>query len=95
MDLAISVFSGRTMTQLATAGGRSEAKAELIARVKLVSLPEGKLSHEAEVKENLKVSGGKVKETSELTAAQAIKRAHDLTVQPEIYDIYFTEFVMM
>lgn len=30
----------------------------------------------------------------ELTAAEAIKRAASLTVQPDMYDLYFTEFVM-
>jgi flagellar FliL protein len=30
----------------------------------------------------------------DLTAAEAIKRAASLTVQPDIYDLYFTEFVM-
>jgi flagellar FliL protein len=94
IDLAITEFSGRTLEDLETANGRAEAKDALIARIKLAYLPEGKLTEAQIEAENKKVSGGKVKETADLTDAQAEKRAAALTVQPDVYNIYLTEFVM-
>lgn len=123
LDLAISEFSGMSLDDLSTAKGRDEAKAELVARVKLAYLPhdaeaaeekaaEGKSekSSESDDSEDSGESGSKHGDDSgksddaahgsghgsdaELTAAQAIKKANALTVQPDIYDIYFTEFVM-
>lgn len=40
LDLAIAQFSGRTIEELASTEGRTHAKEELIARVKLAYLPE-------------------------------------------------------
>jgi flagellar FliL protein len=94
VDLAISELSGRTIKDLSTTAGRNEAKDALIARIKLAYLPEGKLTEAQIEEENKKVSGGKIKETAELTDAQAEKRAEELTVQPDVYNIYLTEFVM-
>jgi flagellar FliL protein len=94
LNQVINVYSNMTVAELSTAKGRDEAKAELVARIKLAYLPEGKLTEEEVVKENEAASGGKVKETDDLSAAEAEKRAAALTVQPEVYDIYFTEFVM-
>jgi flagellar FliL protein len=93
-DLAISEFSGRSIKELSSAEGRNGAKEALIARIKLAYLPEGKLTEAQIEEENKKASGGKVKETADLTDAQAEKRADALTVQPEVYNIYLTEFVM-
>ncbi|MBT0771404.1 flagellar basal body-associated FliL family protein [Kineosporia sp. J2-2] len=90
----INVFSGMTIDELSKAEGKDAAKKELVARIKLAYLPEGELTEEEIQKANEEVSGGKVKETEDLTAAQAEKRASELTVQPEVYDIYFTTFVM-
>jgi flagellar FliL protein len=94
LNEVINVYSDMSMTELSSAEGRAKAKAELVARIKLAYLPEGKLTEEEIVKENEAASGGKVKETQDLTAAQAEKRAAALTVQPDVYDVYFTEFVM-
>jgi flagellar FliL protein len=94
MDLAINEFSGMAMSQLSTAKGRNAAKAELLARIELAYLPDGKFTTAQTAAADQKVSGGKAKTDAELTAAQAIKRAAALTVQSDIYDIYFTEFVM-
>jgi flagellar FliL protein len=94
MDLAINEFSGMTIDELSSSKGRNEAKDELIARIKLAYLPEGKVTEAQTEKANQKVSNGKAKTDAELTPAQAIKRADTLTVQPDIYDLYFTEFVM-
>ncbi len=94
LDLAITEFSGKTITELSTDEGRAAAKEALIARIKLAYIPEGKVT-EAETEEaDKKVSGGKAKTDAQLTDAQAIKRAEALTVQPDIYNLYFTEFVM-
>ena len=94
IDLAITEFSGRKLEELETPEGRDGAKEALIARIKLAYLPEGKLTEAQIEEENKKASGGKVKETSALTDAQAEKRAAALTVQPDVYNIYLTEFVM-
>lgn len=40
LDLAIGQFSGKTIDELATTEGRTKAKEELIARVKLAYMPE-------------------------------------------------------
>ncbi len=94
LNEVINVYSNMTVKELSSAEGRAAAKAELVARIKLAYIPEGKLTEEEIVKENEAASGGKVKDTDDLSAAQAEKRAAALTVQPDIYDVYFTEFVM-
>ncbi|GAA3607652.1 hypothetical protein GCM10022223_24530 [Kineosporia mesophila] len=94
LDQVINVFSNLTVKELTSAEGKDAAKKELVARIKLAYLPHDKITHEEIEKANESVSGGKVKETDDLTAAQAEKRAAALTVQPEVYDVYFTEFVM-
>ncbi len=137
LDLAIGQFSQMTIEELSTAKGRSEAKKELVAKIKLTYLPHGTVladvttdshSDEEEEEEEKESDHGKEAEKdadhgeeaekeadhgedsgseksgeeagheeiniAELTAAEAIKLAASLTVQPEVYDIYFTEFVM-
>lgn len=94
LNKLIDVFSNKTVSELSSAEGKEAAKKELIARIKLAYLPHGEITHEEIKKANEEVSGGKAHEDDELTAAQAEKRAAELTVQPEIYDLYFTEFVM-
>jgi flagellar protein FliL len=94
IDLMINEFSGKSITDLSTDAGRNAAKQELIARIKLAYLPEGKVTDKETAAADQKVSGGKAKTDAELTDAQAIKRADALTVQTEVYNVYFTEFVM-
>jgi flagellar FliL protein len=94
MDLAINEFSGMTITELSSSAGRNAAKDELLARIKLAYLPEGKVTEKETAAADEKVSNGKAKTDAELTAAQAIKRADALTIQADVYNIYFTEFVM-
>lgn len=94
LDLAITEFSGKTVDELSTDEGRSKVKEELIARIKLAYLPEGSFTAAQTAAADAKVSGGKAKTDAELTGEQAIKRANALTVQPDVYDIYFTDFVM-
>jgi flagellar FliL protein len=109
LDLAITEFSQITLDELSTAKGKREAKEELVARVKLTYLPEGTdiaaATSTATAAEKKKAEEKKKKETEaeaekeeihidELTGAEVIKMASHLTVQPEIYDLYFTEFVM-
>ncbi|HST81978.1 MAG TPA: flagellar basal body-associated FliL family protein [Kineosporiaceae bacterium] len=113
LDLAINQFSQMTIEELSTAKGRSEAKKELVARIKLTYLPHGTvLSDVTSTKDSgsdsEKESESEHKEESEteaegehheidieeLPAAEAIELADSLTVQPEVYDVYFTEFVM-
>jgi hypothetical protein len=94
LDLAINEFSGMTITELSTEEGRNAAKEALIARIKLAYLPEGKVTEAQTEAANKKVSDGKAKTDAQLTDAQAIKRADALTVQPDMYNLYFTEFVM-
>ena len=94
LDKIIDVFSGMSVAELSKAEGKDAAKEELVARIKLAYLPHGEITHEEIKKANEEVSGGKAHEDDELTAAQALKRASELTVQPEVYDLYFTEFVM-
>jgi flagellar FliL protein len=94
LDLAISEFSGLTIADLVDEQGRNAAKQALIARIKLAYLPEGKVTEAETEAANKKVSGGKAKTDAELTDAQAIKRADALTVQSDMYNLYFTEFVM-
>jgi flagellar FliL protein len=94
MDLAITEFSGKTMDDLLSEKGRTDAKDELTARIKLAYLPEGSMTEKAIEAANEKVSGGKTKHDADLTAEQAIKRAAALTVQPDVYELYFTEFVI-
>lgn len=94
LNQLIDVFSNKTVKELSSTEGKDAAKAELVARIKLAYLPHGEITHEEIKKANEEVSGGKAHEDAELTAAQAEKRAAELTVQPEVYDVYFTEFVM-
>ena len=108
LDLAISQFSGKTVTELSSAEGRERNKAELTARIKLAYAPH----HEEETSETSSASASADEESSdesdsnsaegtdaeahdaELTPAQAIKAAGELTVQPDVYEVFFTEFVM-
>jgi flagellar protein FliL len=109
LDLAISEFSQMTVDELSTAEGRNKAKEELLARIKLTYLPEGTdvadATSTASPSEKKAAAAKKEKETEaqkekekihieELSAAEVIKMADHLTVQPEVYEIYFTEFVM-
>jgi len=109
LDLAISQFSGKTVTELSSAEGRERNKAELTARIKLAYAPE---HEEKKTSETSSASASADEESSdesdsnsaegtdaeahdaELTPAQAIKAAGELTVQPDVYEVYFTEFVM-
>jgi flagellar FliL protein len=105
LDLAISQFSGKTIAELSTAEGREKNKAELTARVKLAYTPH----HEEEPAESTKASDSSehgAEESAEeegeehgdehapMTADEAIAAAAELTVQPDVYEVYFTEFVM-
>jgi flagellar FliL protein len=108
LDLAIDQFSQMTVDELSTAKGRREAKEELTARVKLTYLPHDAVLSEVTSLEGEKAKGeGEAEKTDEdasdepaeihvedLTADEAIKRADSLTVQSEVYEIFFTEFVM-
>jgi flagellar FliL protein len=98
MDLAIGEFSGMSMAQLSSAKGRTAAQNQLVARVKLAYLPEGKKTDA--LYEKLGITTDQSKETkklstiADLTGAQALKDATDLPIQTNVYDIYFTEWVM-
>jgi flagellar protein FliL len=92
-DLMISEFSGRDVNALNTDTGRDALKEALIARIKLAYLPDGKVTEAQTAAANKKVSGGKAITDDQLTDEQAIKRADALTVQSNVYDVYFTEFV--
>jgi flagellar FliL protein len=107
LDLAISQFSGDTIDDLSEAKGRQEAKEELVARVKLAYLPEGTdfaaatqstpaPSASADSKGKTTETGAAAAEVNvaTMTGEEAIKLASKLTVQPDVYDVYFTEFVM-
>jgi flagellar FliL protein len=94
LDLAITEFSGKTVDELSTSEGRAKAKEELIARIKLAYLPEGTETKEQKEAADKKVSGGKAKTDADLTSEQLIKRVAALTVQPDVYEIYFTDFVI-
>jgi flagellar FliL protein len=107
LDLAIGEFSQMTIDELSSSEGRQKAKEELVARIKLSYVPEGTdlatvTSSDPAPKETGKSSEGSSKSTTEpepidiekLSAAQAIKLADSLTVQAEVYDVYFTDFVM-
>jgi flagellar protein FliL len=121
LDLAISQFSGMTIEELSSTKGRSQAKEELVARIKLAYLPHGtdlavatgsaaagetstsettSSSHdEEEGGEESSSHGsesGELTEESlaELSGEEAVKLAHKLTVQTEVYNVYLTEFVM-
>jgi flagellar FliL protein len=98
LDLAINEFSGMTIDQLSESEGRNAAKEELVARVKLSYLPEGAKST-AELKRlGLTLDPGKVttkiKLPSQISGGAAIKKARGLTIQPDVYEVFFTEFVM-
>ncbi len=127
LDLAIGEFSGKTLDDLSSAKGRTEAKDELVARIKLAYLPEGSTIADATgsgstsgSKSSKKKAGSSESDSSDssdsesgdsgdsgggsdaavhataanLSAEQAIKLASKLTVQPLVYDVYLTEFVM-
>jgi flagellar protein FliL len=113
LDLAIGQFSQKSLDELSTAEGRTEAKEALVARIKLAYLPEGTDIAAATKSAGVTVAStpaptptkgsGKQSETAaehteikiaDLSDENAIKMADALTVQPEIYDVYFTEFVM-
>ena len=107
LDLAISQFSGKTLAELSTPEGREKNKAELTARVKLAYAPHHEAEEEAtETEASADGSEHGAEESSEeesesgeehgapMTAEEAIAAAAELTVQPDIYEVYFTEFVM-
>ena len=109
LDLAIALFSGRTIEELSTPDGREKAKEELVARVKLAYAPHVEESEEeaAESSEEGSEEGSEDEEAGEeeaaedetghaeaLTAEEAIEEASKLTVQPDVYDVYFTAFTM-
>jgi flagellar FliL protein len=105
LDLAISQFSGKTIAELSTAEGREKNKAELTARVKLAYTPHHEEEETAESTEASDSSEHGAEESTEeesesgdehapMTADEAIAAAAELTVQPDIYEVYFTEFVM-
>jgi flagellar FliL protein len=107
LDLAIAQFSGKSITELSSSAGREKNKQELLARIKLAYAPhteeetteettsekgaEESSEEEGSEEEHAEESGG---HGAPLTAEQAIKAAEELTVQPDIYEVYFTEFVM-
>jgi flagellar FliL protein len=111
LDLAISQFSGKSISELSTSAGRERNKEELLARIKLAYVPEGAEPVTAQTPTKSSATKGAEESGSSessdgadsaaagddhgtMTAAQAIKAAKTLTVQPEIYEVYFTEFVM-
>jgi flagellar FliL protein len=106
LDLAISQFSGKTLAELSTAEGREKNKAELTARVKLAYAPHHEEEEATETEASADSSEHGAEESSEeesesgeehdaaMTAEEAIAAAGELTVQPDIYEVYFTEFVM-
>ena len=107
LDLAIGEFSQMTMDELSTSEGRDKAKEDLIARIKLTYLPEGtdlavvtdtttdeKAGDSKSSSKDSKADDEAKIDIEKLSSAEAFKMADSLTVQPEVYDIYFTEFVM-
>jgi flagellar FliL protein len=107
LDLAISQFSGKTIAELSTAGGREKNKAELTARIKLAYAPHHEEEEPAETKASSTEESSDEEAEEEaahgeaagehggpMTAEEAIKAATELTVQPDVYEVYFTEFVM-
>lgn len=99
LDLAIGEFSGMTIDELSTAKGRTDAVDELVARVKLAYLPDGTSIEAAtggtsKSKKPQAPSSADALTPSSLSAAKAEKLASKLTVQPMVYDVYLTEFVM-
>jgi flagellar protein FliL len=107
LDLAISQFSGKTIAELSSAEGREKNKAELTARIKLAYVPHTAEEEEPAAKESAASSEEHgAEETTEeesssadshgapATGEDAIKAADELTVQPDVYEVYFTEFVM-
>ena len=109
LDLAISQFSGKTIAELSSADGREKNKAELTARVQLAYAPheeeeettseESSDSEESGAEESHADEEGTDEESAAghdaaLTGEEAITAAGELTVQPDVYEVYFTEFVM-
>jgi flagellar protein FliL len=114
LDLAITQFSQLTIEDLSTPEGKSKAKEELVARIKLTYLPHDtdiaaatateaasdKKETKKETKKESKKDESEAEEEheeihiAELSGEEVIKLADALTVQAEIYDVYFTEFVM-
>lgn len=106
LDLAIAQFSGKSITELSSSAGREKNKQELLARIKLAYAPHTE-EHAEEESSSEKGAEESSEEGSEeehaeeseghgapMTAEQAIKAAEELTVQPDVYEVYFTEFVM-
>jgi flagellar FliL protein len=100
LDLAISQFSGRSMDELATPTGREKAKAAYLKAVKYAYLPHDVLEELEAAHEEASTGSTQSKES---TAAKESKAAEEsskvakepvITVNPEVYDVYFTEFVM-
>jgi flagellar FliL protein len=110
LDLAISQFSGKSIAELSTVAGREKNKQELLARIKLAYAPhEEESSTEETAAADSSEKGAEESDAEEasdaenasskghdapMTAAEAIKAAEELTVQTDIYEVYFTEFVM-
>lgn len=110
LDLAITQFTQMTIDELSTDEGRDKAKEELVARVKLSYLPHGTElvdaigstgessgSSESDSEASSSEESAAAEEEihiNELSAEEAIEMADSLTVQADVYDIYFTEFVM-
>jgi flagellar FliL protein len=104
LDLAISQFSGKTIAELSSAEGREKNKAELTARIKLAYVPHtaeeetpeaSATAEEHGAEETTEEEGDTAEDTHAApTGADAIKAAGELTVQPDVYEVYFTEFVM-
>ena len=110
LDLAISQFSGKSVAELSTTEGREKNKAELTARIKLAyaehdeeeETSETSASATSDEEGSAEESDAQAEEESDaeegdaatMTPAQALEAAAKLTVQPEVYEIYFTEFVM-
>jgi flagellar FliL protein len=101
LDIAISQFSGMSMTELASAAGREKAKATYRKAIRHAYLPHDVL-HELEAAQkegSSENSHGEASESSESSASsegESPKAGEEtvLTVNPEVYDVYFTEFVM-
>lgn len=105
LDLAISQFSGRSMDELATPVGREKAKAEYLKAVQHAYLPHDVLeeleaAHAAGSETSASATASTEKsthKTAEKTTGKATGKVAEepvITVNPEVYDVYFTEFVM-
>ena len=81
LDLAIGQFSGKTIDELATTEGRTKAKEELIARVKLAYMPETP-EGETAIQEALKAAVDELP-TEEPAAAEETTAAADAAAAEE------------